>query len=86
MRFLRRLLGSSTDRDPEPDAVPDGPGAGDDPDARDALEAAYELDLLRGEQERMDELRQRQLRYAQYAWTPPAEGGTRRADDTDADE
>lgn len=32
----------------------------------------------------MDELTRRQLRYASYSWTPPAEGGERRADDEDA--
>jgi hypothetical protein len=26
---------------------------------------------------------QRQLRYARYAWQPPAQGGERRADDED---
>ena len=30
------------------------------------------------------DLQQRQLRYAEYAWEPPAQGGTRRADDEDA--
>jgi ABC-2 type transport system ATP-binding protein len=33
---------------------------------------------------RLDELRQRQLRYADRAWTPPRQGGERRADDEDA--
>ena len=37
--------------------------------------------MLRSEQERLDELAQRQLRYADYAWQPPAKGGERRADD-----
>jgi hypothetical protein len=32
----------------------------------------------------MDELTLRQLRYAQYAWTPPPEGGEQRAEDKDA--
>lgn len=85
MGFLRRLRGSSAARTPEGGAPGDDQGTTRDGDA-DAAEAAYELDLLRAEQERLDDLRQRQLRYAQYAWTPPAEGGTRRADDTDAGE
>jgi hypothetical protein len=42
--------------------------------------------VLRGEQERLDDLAQRQLRYAQYAWQPPAQGGERRADDGDRSE
>lgn len=54
-----------------------------DPAAIAADERAYELDLLRGEQERLDELAQRQLRYAEYAWEPPRQGGERRAEDAD---
>jgi hypothetical protein len=50
----------------------------------DADERAYELELLRGEQARLSELAQRQLRYAKDAWQPPAQGGGRRADDRDA--
>jgi hypothetical protein len=33
------------------------------------------------ENERLDDLRRRQLKYADKAWTPPAQGGERRADD-----
>jgi hypothetical protein len=47
----------------------------------DAEERQRELDVLRDEQERLDELAKRQLRYAEYAWQPPAQGGERRADD-----
>ena len=54
-----------------------------DPSAIAADEREYELDLLRNEQERLDDLAQRQLRYADYAWEPPRQGGDRRADDTD---
>jgi len=50
----------------------------------DAIERAYDLDLARAEQDRLDELSQRQLRYAEYAWQPPKQGGDRRADDGDA--
>jgi hypothetical protein len=78
MGFLRRLLGA----DPRPDtgsaADPDPADPGDDADER-----AYELELLKGEQARLDDLAQRQLRYARYAWQPPAQGGDRRADDRD---
>jgi hypothetical protein len=73
MGFLRRLLGTQV----ATDAVPD------DPATIDADERQHELEVLRGEQERLDELAQRQLRYAQYAWQPPAQGGERRADDRD---
>ena len=75
MGFLRRLLGGN-----------DGEAREEDPpvDAAelDASERQHELDVLRAEGERMDELTQRQLRYAEYAWEPPAQGGERRADDT----
>jgi hypothetical protein len=76
MGFLRRLLGSSEDGvAPEPDPV--------DRASADAEERARELEVLRDEQDRLDELTRRQLRYADYAWTPPAEGGEQRAEDAD---
>jgi hypothetical protein len=74
MGFLRRLLGRE---------APSESGAPVDDAAVDAEEREHELDVLRGEQERLDELAQRQLRYADYAWQPPAQGGERRADDRD---
>jgi hypothetical protein len=76
MGFLRRLLGGGDG--PEPEAA-----APIDPAEAEASEREYERELLRAEHERLDELTQRQLRYADYAWQPPAEGGERRADDTD---
>jgi hypothetical protein len=76
MKFLRRVLGGDGDSD-IPEAAPV------DPTEIDAAEREHELDVLRGEQERLDELAQRQLKYANYAWTPPPQGGERRADDTD---
>ncbi len=82
MGFLRRLLGgdpSSSSSESPP--VEDQAGA----DA-DAEERARDLDLLREDQDRLDELARRQLRYAEYAWEPPAQGGERRADDTDPTE
>jgi hypothetical protein len=54
-----------------------------DPSSIAADERAYELDLLRDEQDRLDELAQRQLRYAEYSWEPPRQGGERRAEDAD---
>jgi hypothetical protein len=87
MGFLRRLTDSL--RGPtSPDAPPsrDAPGtSADRDDDPDASERAYELDLLREDQARIDELGQRQLRYAAHAWQPPAQGGTVRADDKDSD-
>jgi hypothetical protein len=76
MGFLRRLLGGEARLDaPEPTPF--------DADEVDAEERQHELEMLRSEQERLDELAQRQLRYAKYAWEPPAQGGERRADDAD---
>ena len=75
MGFLKRLLGGTSSATPEP--------APFDPATAEAEERQHELDVLRGEQERLDDLAQRQLRYAEYAWQPPAQGGERRADDRD---
>ncbi len=75
MGFLRRLLGGDA-----PDPVPEVPA---DPAEFDALEREHERDLRTGEEERLDDLQRRQLRYAEYAWEPPAQGGERRAEDTD---
>jgi hypothetical protein len=74
MSFLRRLLGGSTPAQPAPG------------DASPHDEAAYERELLLEDARRLDDdLIQRQMRFADKSWTPPAQGGTRRADDT-ADE
>jgi hypothetical protein len=78
MSFLRRLLGGSN---PEQPAKPPSPAevAADD--------SAYERELLLDESRRLDnDLIQRQMRHADKSWTPPAQGGTRRADDTADDE
>jgi hypothetical protein len=77
--FLRRLLGSAPGDERRPAA--DAAGEPADVATVDAEERARELELLRTEQARFDELRQRQLRYADRAWTPPPQGGERRADD-----
>ncbi len=74
MGLLRRLLGGA-DR---PDGAPDVDIGDGDADERD-----HELEILREDQARMDELTRRQLRYADYAWQPPAEGGEQRAEDND---
>ncbi|MFP5342413.1 MAG: hypothetical protein ACLGIJ_05725 [Candidatus Limnocylindria bacterium] len=76
MSFLRRLFGSDGDQARSEADVPSST-----PAEVDAAERAYEADLLRAEQDRLDALRQRQLRYADHAWRPPAQGGERRADD-----
>jgi hypothetical protein len=94
MGFLRRLRGTGGDRTDEDRARggPDGAGSGQGPrwprGREDHLpddEVERERALLRAEAERLDdELIQRQLRYADRCWTPPAEGGERRSDDDDA--
>jgi hypothetical protein len=76
MGFLRRLLGGDRPNGAEP---PEASPPVDDAEI-DAAEKAYELELLRDDQDRMTELTRRQLRYADHAWTPPAQGGERRAD------
>ena len=76
MGFLRRLLGGEARADASESTT-------FDPAAADAEERAHELDLLRSEQDRLDELTQRQIRYAEYSWQPAAQGGERRADDHD---
>jgi hypothetical protein len=81
MGFLKRLLGGGSSGSDEPASPPP-----DDPVDVDAVERAHELELARSEQDRLDDLSQRQLRYADYAWEPPKQGGERRADDEDGDE
>jgi hypothetical protein len=74
MGFLRKILGGGEATDP-PDAAPV------DADELDADERARDLELARSEQERLSDLARRQLRYAEYAWQPPDQGGERRSDD-----
>lgn len=50
-------------------------------DEVDAEERAHELELLRAEQDRLDDLILRQQRYADRSWVPPSQGGPRRSDD-----
>ena len=78
MGFLRRLLGGNEAPAEAPEAAPA------DPAELEADERKHELEVLGAEQERLDELTQRQLRYEKYAWQPPAQGGERRAEDNDA--
>lgn len=72
MDQLRRLFGGGTTPD-QADPI--------DPAELEALERERELELLRNEAAGHDELIQRQLKYARFAWQPPAQGGERRADD-----
>jgi hypothetical protein len=81
MSFLRRLLGGSNEGGTETNGATPHVAA-NDVDAAEA-ERLHERELLLSENERLDELRLRQLRYADRAWTPPAQGGERRSDDAD---
>lgn len=86
MSFLRRLLGRSAEGEapsqPASAAHP-GPAAQPGP-APEEDEAAYQRALALEEARRLDDdLIQRQLRFADRAWTPPAQGGTRRAGEED---
>jgi hypothetical protein len=82
VNFLRRLFGGGDDAGA--DAKVSGPPAGADEIAED--ERRHELDVLREEAARLDELQRRQLRYADRAWTPPGQGGEKRAGDEAAEE
>lgn len=81
MGFLRRILGGGDgdgDRAAAAVVVPVHQATLDDE------ERAHELELARFEQERTDDLVRRQQRYADRSWTPPAQGGERRAEDADS--
>jgi len=85
MGLLRRLFGSGGGAEGDRDGAAaggDGTAAGGPTaDEVDAEERARELDVLREEQARLDELVLRQQRYADRSWVPPPQGGTRRSDD-----
>ena len=75
MGFLRRMLGGSKEAD-------DAGGSSGAPGDAALDEVERDRELLRAEAHRLDDdLIQRQLRYADRAWTPPAQGGTRRSGD-----
>jgi hypothetical protein len=82
MSFLRRLLGGDDEATQPTNGATPPADTGDAVDAAEA-ERIHERELARAESERLDELRLRQLKYADKAWTPPAQGGERRADDED---
>jgi hypothetical protein len=84
-QFIRRLLGGGrpSDNAPNPSEAAGPAPEATEPEDVDAAERAHELDLLRDEQARLDNLAQRQLKYARYSWEPPPQGGERRADDAD---
>jgi hypothetical protein len=80
MSFLKRLFGGGDEGATSAPAPPNDPAVAQDE------ENARDRELMREEAQRLDDdLIQRQLRYADRAWTPPAQGGTRRADDAEGD-
>ena len=84
MSFIRRLLGRSDDDSPRagtPSAAE--PAEPAEPAELERLEREHELAVLRADAARLDDLQQRQLRYADYAWQPPAQGTEKRAEDGD---
>jgi hypothetical protein len=80
--LLRRLLGGDRNAGPGSDGGPEAQRPATAAEV-EAAELEHEREMLRAEAERLDELRQRQLRYQLHSWTPPAQGGERRADDED---
>ena len=87
MGFLRRLLGGGErgDGDGDGDAASGRtPAAPADAATIEAEERARELELARFDQDRTSDLVRRQQQYADRSWTPPPQGGERRADDVDA--
>ena len=79
MGFLRRLLGG-----PPATESAEPPAGGQEPWTDDD-ERGHELELARFEQSRTTDLMRRQQQYADRSWTPPAQGGTKRAGDEETD-
>jgi hypothetical protein len=77
--FLRRLLGGSPKADDDGRPATPRPTQGQ----LDEEERAHELDLARFEQDRTTDLVRRQQRYSDKSWTPPAQGGTVRAGESE---
>ena len=88
MSFLRRLLrGEGPAADGTAPVAPVVPGQRGTPAPAGQDEVTRERELMLADARRLDDdLIQRQLRYADRSWTPPAQGGTRRADDVGAPE
>ena len=83
MGFLRRVFGGGSSADEDQTREADAPI---DRAELDSDERARELELARFDQDRLDDLVRRQQRYADRSWTPPAQGGDRRAEDSDRSE
>jgi hypothetical protein len=79
MGFLRRLLGGEAGPQSSDQPVGTSPAS----DWTDEDERAHELELARFEQDRTTDLMRRQQRYSDRAWTPPPQGGSKRAGEDD---
>jgi hypothetical protein len=94
MSFIRRLGGGPGSGPEDGPTAPEEEHGGSTPLEEPAVladddaeaELIRERELAREEAERLDELQQRQLRFASYAWKPADQGGSRRADETDPGE
>jgi hypothetical protein len=84
VKTFRRLLGGAAEPNGEHTAGTTTSSSLGDSASPEDEERQYELDLAREEARRLGELQQRQLRYSNYSWTPPPQGGERRADDEEA--
>lgn len=83
MGFLRRLFGGGGEASEPGGDVGIAADVPADGGTLEDEERARELELARFDQERVSDLVRRQQRYAARSWTPPPEGGDRRADDED---
>lgn len=82
MSFLRRVFGGGAARPDAADAADEAEDGLAERAPEDPDDEARERALLAEDAKRLsDGLLARQLRYADRAWSPPAEGGERRADD-----
>jgi hypothetical protein len=81
MSFFRKLLGGDNKNGGAQPATAEPAATAAE---LEEAERHYELEVAREEARRLSDLQQRQLKYADRAWTPPRQGGERRADDEDA--
>ena len=81
MSFLRKLLGGDDSGNGTERASAEPPATAAE---LEEAERQHELEVSREEARRLTDLQQRQLKYANRSWTPPRQGGERRADDEDA--
>jgi hypothetical protein len=84
--FLRRLLGRTDDESGDRGGASASEASRDGASdivamTADEEERAHELELARFEQDRTTDLVRRQQQYSNRSWTPPPQGGPKRAGD-----